>query len=231
MENSNSSDPRPPALANRILNLVVPAHLRESITGDLEEEFTTLLKYNKQNATRWYWRQTMQTSLHFFAQYLATESLLKKLVIAVTLVLFPTLVLMISWLSNMDHDTSEHIWQSLLQGQVHTFLFEAEVLSLGTDKLLSDFDLGMYFNTPATLWTLFALAALYIRNKRADFSAHQAAAWCTMLMLLPYLFGLIYIEIIQPQARHVGPPVAFMTLSIVYLILPMAWFILSKSKK
>lgn len=173
----------------------------------------------------------MQTSIHYLAQYLATEALLKKLVIAVTLVLFPTLVVMISWLSNMDHETSEYIWQNLLQGKVHNFLFDTEVLVLGSEKLVATFDLLMYFNVPAASWTLFALAALYIRNKRAAFSAHQAAAWCTILMLLPYLFGLVYIDIIQPQARHVGPPVAFMTLSIVYLILPMAWFILSKSKK
>lgn len=221
----------PPLLANRILRLMLPAHLKDCIAGDLEEEFAKRHTQNKSQAIRWYWRQTMQTSIHYLAQYLATEALLKKLVIAVTLVLFPTLVVMISWLSNMDHETSEYIWQNLLQGKVHNFLFDTEVLLLGSEKLIATFDLLMYFNVPAALWALFALAALYIRNKRAAFSAHQAASWCTILMLLPYLFGLIYIDIIQPQARHVGPPVAFMTLSIVYLILPMAWFILSKSKK
>ncbi|BDX07927.1 permease prefix domain 2-containing transporter [Planctobacterium marinum] len=221
----------PPLLAQRILNLVVPNHLKESLTGDLEEEFAHRAMTNDKQATHWFWRQTMQTSLHYFSQYLATEAMLKKLVIITTLVLFPTLLIMISWLSNMDTETSEHVWNNLLQGKIHSFLFEAEVLALGSEKLATDFDLLMYFNTPAALWTVFALAVLYFRNKKAAFSAHQAAAWSTVLMLLPYLFGLIYIEIIEPQARHVGPPVAFMALSIVYLILPSSSLVLRKMVK
>lgn len=221
----------PPLLAQKILNLVVPNHLRESLTGDLEEEFAHRAINNNKQATHWFWRQTMQTSLHYFSQYLATEAMLKKLVIISTVILFPTLLIMISWLSNMDTDTSEHIWNNLLQGKIHSFLFEAEVIALGSEKLATDFDLLMYFNIPAVLWTVFALAVLYFRNKNKAFSAHQAAAWSAVLMLLPYLFGLIYIEIIEPQARHVGPPVAFMALSIIYLILPSCYLVLNKMNK
>lgn len=231
MSEAKSPRGRPPHLAQKILNLVVPNHLKESLTGDLEEEFAHRAMTNDKQATQWFWRQTMQTSLHYFSQFLATEAMLKKLVIITTIILFPTLLIMISWLSNMDTDTSEHIWNNLLQGKIHSFLFEAEVLALGSEKMASDFDLLMYFNIPAALWSLFALAVLYFRNKNKDFSAHQAAAWSTILMLLPYLFGLIYIEIIEPQARHVGPPVAFMALSIVYLILPTSYLVLSKITK
>lgn len=215
-------------MAQQILLTVIPRHLRDSLMGDLEEEFKSREVMNNRLAKHWYWRQTMNTSLHYFTQYLATENLLKKLVIITTLILLPTLLIMVSWLSNMTHDTSEQIWQNLLHGKIHSFLFEAEVLTLGSEKIVSGFDLLMYFNVPAALWTVFALAVLFVRNKRGHFSAHQAAAWSSVLMLLPYLFGLIYIEIIEPEARHVGPPVAFMALSIVYLIIPCAALVLKK---
>lgn len=221
----------PPELALKILAVVLPAELQECLTGDLEEEFSMRAKHSPKHAKQWFWRQTMQTSLHYISQYLASESMLKRLTIAAAVVLFPSMLIMISWLSNMTHETSESVWNNLLAGKIHTFLWSPEVLVLGVEKILADFDLPMFFNTPATLWAIFSLVVLYLRNKKQAFSAHQAAGWGLILMLLPYMFGLIYIAIIEPEARHVGPPVAFMALSVAYLILPLSWFVLSKIKR
>lgn len=221
----------PPKLATRLLTAMLPAELRDCVTGDLSEEFYQRSQQDKQRAKQWYWRQTMLTTVHYLSQSMASEAMLKKLVIIAALVLFPSLIIMVSWLSNMTHDTQENIWNNLLAGKIHSFLFEAEVIILGTEKFISEFDLLLYFNVPAALWSVFAVTVLYFLNKKDALTAHRAAGWGLILMLLPYIFGLIYIEIIQPAPHHVGPPVAFMALSVAYLILPLSWFVLSKINK
>lgn len=52
-----------PALARKLLNLFIPADLRDVIIGDLEEEFHLRLlpRYGRWLAGGWYWRQTLQT--------------------------------------------------------------------------------------------------------------------------------------------------------------------------
>ena len=171
----------------------------------------------------------MTTSFHYFTRYLASEDLLQKLAILVALILFPALIVMISWLSSMDN-ASEHIWQNLLQGKVHSFLFESEVLHNGSVTFIAYADIEMYLNLPSMLWALLTFVVLYIRNRFATFSAHQAAGWGLTLMLLPYVFGLIYIDLIGPDPKQVGPTVAFMTISIIYIILPLTWFIVAKTR-
>jgi putative ABC transport system permease protein len=55
--------PRPPRLARWILERVLPADVREGISGDLEEMF-------RRRSRLWYWRQTASFSGHFLAERL-----------------------------------------------------------------------------------------------------------------------------------------------------------------
>lgn len=223
------SSTEPPGIATHLLRWTVPENLQETLLGDLVEEFLQRTQVDPQQAKNWYWRQSMTTSIHYVTRYITSEDLLRRLTILVAMVLFPALVSMIAWLSSMD-SASEHIWQNLLLGKVHAFLFESEVLVNGSGALISSAEIGMYINVPSILWALLTFSVLYLRNRFSDFSAHQAAGWGLAMMLSPYVFGMIYIDIIHPEPKQIGPTVAFMTISIVYIILPLAWFILRKSK-
>ena len=198
--------------------------------GDLNEEFSERALQDRQAATSWYWKQTTKTATHYLGHYCASEDLLSKLCILVAIGLFSTLVLMVSWLSNMD-EAPETIWQNLLQGKIHTFLLDTEVLSNGSDQLIACFDFEMYVNPPSMLWALLSFGVMWLRNRLGKFSAHQAAAWGCTLMLLPYLFGLIYIDLMNPLPHKIGPTVAFMSISVIYTILPLAAFVVYKARQ
>jgi putative ABC transport system permease protein len=59
----------PPLLAERMLRATVrDLDWRESITGDLREEFAAALRvHGRARATRWYWRQTIPLAVRFVA--------------------------------------------------------------------------------------------------------------------------------------------------------------------
>lgn len=220
----------PPKIASRILQFFTPAEIRNELVGDLHEEYSHRIHQNPKAAAQWYWQQTIRTSCHYVTRFIASETLLRKLVILISLILFPALLVMISWLSVIN-TASDHIWQNLLAGKVHSFIFEPEVVVNGTDALLQYAEFEMYLNWPSFFWSLFTLFLLVVRNKTSTFTAHQLTAWGTTMMFLPYIFGLVYIDIIDPAPKQVGPTVAFMTLSIVYIILPLTYFIVRKSYK
>ena len=57
---------QPPRVATWLVNLFTSSE-EESITGDLQEEFSQLAKKSGLAfARRWYWRQTLKTIAHLF---------------------------------------------------------------------------------------------------------------------------------------------------------------------
>jgi putative ABC transport system permease protein len=61
--------PTPPPVARWLLESALPADVRESVTGDLDEVFQRdCRKYGLPGARRRYWRQTFSFTLHFVAE-------------------------------------------------------------------------------------------------------------------------------------------------------------------
>jgi hypothetical protein len=54
---------RVPQMAEQLAILFLPKHLRESLLGDLEEEFQTIIlpKFGVRFASRWYWLQVLRS--------------------------------------------------------------------------------------------------------------------------------------------------------------------------
>lgn len=222
----------PPRLAIKLLNVLVPSDLRDILVGDLNEEFWQRASIQPRDAALWFWRQALMTSAHYVSNYLVSENLLRKLVLLVTALLLPTLLVGIFWLSNVD-EYSEYFWSNLLEGKMHVIAITPEFWREGSFMILhhaSLQDIEMYLHGPSAIWAMTAFAVLYIRNRYSTFSAHQAAGWGTTLMLLPYLSGLFFTQLSQLAPNQVGPVIATMTISIVYIILPLAWFVLSKTR-
>lgn len=170
------------------------------------------------------------TSAHYLSRYLVSENFLRKFILLLVTVLFPTLLLAIYFLSSVDN-SSEYIWKNLLDGKMHAVILTSEFWLVAVETAVNygelD-DLGMYFNIPSAIWAVTVFAVLYTRNKRGNFSAHQAAAWGATLMFLPYLVGLVYIQLNHLAPKQIGPVIAIMTISIIYIMLPLSWFVLKK---
>jgi len=59
----------PPPLARWLLEHALPADVRESVTGDLDEVFQRdCRRHGLPSARRRYWRQTMSFTLHFVVE-------------------------------------------------------------------------------------------------------------------------------------------------------------------
>lgn len=56
---------RPPKMAETLIGLSTPAHLRDPLLGDFAEEFWRLCqKHNKSQANKWYWQQALRSLPH-----------------------------------------------------------------------------------------------------------------------------------------------------------------------
>lgn len=65
---TNPSFAQPPRFAVWLVNLFIPYEQKESIPGDLLEEFSDLaLKSGRAFARRWYWRQSVKTTGHLIS--------------------------------------------------------------------------------------------------------------------------------------------------------------------
>lgn len=219
----------PPKIATFLIEQCSPVHSRECLLGDLFEEFYDKAEVNMSNATHWYWKQSINTALHYLSQSLVSEKFLRFFVIFISTILLLSLLITISWMSNMD-TVQPALWAQLLRGEVHNFMFNASVLSFGAEKIINDFDIWMYQNGPGFYWLLFSSAILFLRDKLELMSAHKLAAWGYTLMFLPYIFGLIYIEFMQPEPTKVGPTIAFMLFSIVYMLLPIGYWVVKRTR-
>ncbi len=67
---SKCGNRKPPKLASNILMLCLPAHLKQPVLGDLEEEFKGLekSKRGKISADYWYWKQAIKSALIYIWQ-------------------------------------------------------------------------------------------------------------------------------------------------------------------
>ena len=59
--------PTPPQLAKLLLTIILPEHVKNEISGDLEEEFHQFIRAGKTEniANRWFWEQTMSTTFRY----------------------------------------------------------------------------------------------------------------------------------------------------------------------
>lgn len=226
-----NNSPHPPKLASQILKAFVPTEHRDVLLGDLHEEFLHKVQQQEKAVQAWYWRQVFNTSMHFANRYLASENSLRKITIILAFVMVPSLIIVIRWMSNVDQ-ASDYVWSNILAGKVHMFLFTSEVWGGGLDGFINSSrgtGIEMYVHFPSIIWAVLVFCVLYIRNRIASFSAHQVAAWGAALAFSPYIFGLVYIEMVELHIKQIGPAIAFMVIPIVYITPPLTWFILRKT--
>jgi hypothetical protein len=218
-----------PALARFLLQRCLPVYSREGLLGDLNEEHAARATVDPSSATRWYWYQTLRTLLYVMSSVLGSIALLRVLVLALSFLLLPTLISMVAWLSNMN-ETSPEIMEYLLAGQMHNMLGDSYFWQQQLSAV-GHIDFEMYLNVPSVLWAACCLFVLFYTQKKHPLSAHQIAAFGYGLMLLPYFVGLIYIDSMQLVPTKIGPIIAFMLISIVYLLGPIAYLILQQLNK
>ncbi len=221
----------PPVLASLLLKFSLPRYLCDNISGDLEEEFYDLADRDINKARRWYWQQSLITSLIYLNKKLASAAFAAALNRILAVSVFMLMVLMVFFLSNMDSldNYSDGAWDALMAGRIDFFLSEPEFWGTVPGQLGAAFyDLDMYLNLPSMLFAMLSLGILLLLDKRQGLNAIKMALWGYTLCSLPYLWGLLEIATHHYAPREVGPIIAFMLISPLYLLLPVGYLVNKK---
>jgi hypothetical protein len=215
MLNINSSEEQHtsmPKLATWLLSRLANPVYRDVLIGDMEEEYTERQQTN-QNTSNWLLRQTTLAILDGQNAMVKTTGFVKVLSIVLCVLTLPTITFFVGWLSNM-REPSEHLWQLLMAGEVHSILFNAEYWRLvWSESGISHLELAMFIHIPSILWAMVFAGSAYLFLKRSKPSVWVFSFCALAYMLLPYLFGYTLISSIDPVAQKVGPILAFMLLA------------------
>lgn len=209
---TNTHETALPPLITWLLSRLANPNYRVELIGDMEEEFIER-RHAHDNSLGWLLRQTFLAIWDGQKAMIRTTNFAKALGVVLCVLLIPTIVVFVGWLSNLK-DPSEHLWQLIIAGEIHKILFNAEFWYLAWHKSgVSHLELGMFMHIPSLIWGgVFALSA-HVFLKKVMPGIWQYSAFALAFFLVPYLFGFALINIFEPVPKSVGPILAFMVLA------------------
>jgi hypothetical protein len=232
---------KPPIIAEQILSLCLPSAIKNEVLGDLSEEFNLDIKRsaNRKYAVCRYWQQVLKTSTQYTIirgkHSLLDASLKQKLLLLTGGIIFVTCYLLITLLSNINSTEvlAIDIFSELKQGNTHTIFMQKGFYPLAATSVYKIKGISYLFQFEALLWTLLSVKIFRLLKKSTITKTLFFIVSSTWLFI-PYVLGTSYLKITSLPIQQVGPIVAFMLFSILYLVLPMAYMNfknLSKSLK
>lgn len=218
----------PPVLARLILAVVLPRHLVDDICGDLEEEFQLQIqeKPSVASAQYWYWHQVFGTSCH----YLFTKTRVISAVISLfSIFIFLALYGAVSLLSYGEQAFFvDDFWYN---GNVHLLFLETKFWHDIPNAFTHNFSSDMLLDQTAIYWSLVAFGLLLKLSNDAYLSLFQFCCIAMILILAPYLYGVISFQVFHLPKNQAGPLIALMWLPILYLIFPVTYLVTNKLKR
>ncbi len=218
-----STNIKPPSLALVLLNKLLPDSVNDDISGDLIEEFhqSSGTLFTSQYT---FWIHTLSTCWRY---NMNSKLVLSFGLTCVSIGLFYGLIVAVTFLSNADNTLifDNAYWTN---GAVHLFFFEAEFWQLFSDQGLAKTSLSMFINVPSILWFMFSCILLFSLDKKYSLSLNFFVILASISFSFPYFCGVAYFNIFDVPLKESGPIIAFMWLSILYLILPLSFGLIRK---
>lgn len=221
----NPNNSNPPRLAKLLLNIILPIYVKDEICGDLEEEFHQYIKKERGNvmANRWFWNQSLTTSI----RYLFTKQrLFSLLTILIALSVFTILYVAVTFLTYAGSEFfNDEFWKN---GNVHLLLFESKFWNFTSNTITDNIRVSHLTDLNSGIWSGLALLFLFILNKNYQFNTKTFSILGLALMFIPYLYGFISLQTTIVDNKEIGPLIAFMWLPVMYMVLPIAYVIVTK---
>lgn len=217
-----------PALFSWLLRHALAPSYRESALGDLAEEYKVRRQASVRDAFKWLCHQTLRACFQWLNRAAGSRMLIVCSLSLLTVFVVPTVYLMVVWLSNMDA-ASPALWEPLLVGDMHKIVVQAEFWQVAIEATSGSQDLLMFIHVEAVLWVLVSVFALVL--KQNTMTSHQLAGAGLILMLLPYVWGLLVLSTFPPGLKLIGPMLAFMLFCLLYMVLPLTWLVLQHRRR
>ncbi|MCC2616316.1 hypothetical protein LJ739_08695 [Aestuariibacter halophilus] len=209
--------PTPSPLALWCLRHLSDPNSRDHLVGDLLEEFEQRQQQDAAMARRWLWRQTFHACGYGIRRRLQGNWTVHLLALFGVLILSPTLVALVYWLSNMDA-TAEPLWQALLRGDLHVIVLSTAYWQEAAKAFGQGASLGMFINLPALVWSGLVLFTLSVLFRTTTLSARTLLLWGYASAITPYVIGSYYIGVTDMVPTAIGPLLAFMLFAALYLL-------------
>lgn len=210
-----------------LLKGILPAHLKNDICGDLEEEFLnyTSKENTEYQACVWLIKQTVSTAFRYACR---GNNLLVVFTSVACISIFLTLNFAIIWLSDLDDISAYNdvFWQQWLQGYSYTVFWQFAFWQYVNSASYFSHNFGIFYDFNALIYTVIALLSLNFLRQRYEFSIAQIVFFSALLLLMPYLGAIIQFMLFDVQMKQSGPITAFVWLSTLYLILPVGYQII-----
>jgi hypothetical protein len=212
-----------------LLQNLLPNKIKDDISGDLEEEYTKYIlpELGVFKSNIWLLNQTFLTCSRYVFTYNRGFAFLAAIL---CLSIFLILAFAIIWLSNQYDPTtlSDMFWQNWLSGHSHQVFFEPAFWQYLPEASKYIFDINLWFDWIACLYTILALYILARIDKSKQLSVMKYIFLALIFMALPYLWGTYQFMFNDIVIKESGPIVAIMWLTILYMILPIGYRIVRK---
>ncbi len=216
------------SLCKQLLMICLPKRLADNIIGDIEEEYSNLVKQSAtvNNADQWLLKQTLLICLRFI---FTSNNLLIALVSFFGLSLFTLVVLGVIWLANIDDPTvlSVNFWENFLTAS-HVVFFEPAFWHYAPQALSDSMNLSLWLDFKAFIYSIISLILLRSIDKRFFLHINVYTLLALSLMFLPYIWGSMQFLLYKIPLKETGQIIATMWFSILYMILPVSWVLIGK---
>lgn len=235
MHSSNNLTPETATSSSKLaiwlMTKLANSTYRTELVGDLQEEYSARQSEGVKAADRWLWRQALLAIADGQRARTTHPDFIRFICIVLSLTGMFTLFGFVVWLSNMD-GTTDALWQQLLAGNVIQIAVSGDFWREALPQFsAAQIDVFMFIHYPAiaalAVWSTF----MYITLRRFSLSTAQTWLIGMIAMSIPYLWGSVYIDMVQPEARQVGPILAFMILTPFYILPALTAITVVKSRK
>ena len=211
--------------------LCIPNYFSCDISGDLEEEYNTIMLpiYGRRKANRWLIKHTLTICTHFI---FSTKNLLSVLISVVAVSVFSTMFISIFWLSDLTDASvlNDAFWQQWLAGNTYQIFFEPVLWQSISQVFTQSVDWSLWLYQPALIYALISLYFLYNICPLTKLSISKYLLVALTVIILPYFFGWSLFLFMDIKMNESGPIVAFMWLTTMYLIMPLSYQLINKIK-
>ena len=210
----------PPKLALKLINFILPESLNDDIAGDLTEEFYTS-DQPQLHAQLKFWQQTLSVCALYASRDKAFMTSMCLTIFTAALCYF--LINAVMFLSFADHPIFyKDYW---LNGNAHLFFIDPVFWSTLHDKSVYRFEFGALIDLQAYAWSITSLVIIFVINRYLAVSAKGLALLACVACAIPYLYGIYSFRYIGLDRQEAGPMIALMWISVIYMIIPMSFFI------
>ena len=182
------------------------------------------------NAKYWFWQQAINSSSIYLKQNITSLALLRSITVIFSLLLFIVVFQLIVWLHNADslEGFSPFFLDTLVSGKIHMAIFESAFWQQIPQTWSQIGEWSFLFDKLSLVLAFFSCCLFVYLERCQKTSAHQMALIGCGVVLIPYAFGLGYINVYEFPAKMVGPVLSFTLLNAFYLILPVVYILLRK---